>query len=51
MSILKNLTEIFKIPFKDNSLLCAFAKSINPPRNYQKEMAENLKKIKEEITK
>lgn len=51
MAILKNLTDVVKVPFEDNSFLKAFGEAINPKRNYQKEMAENLKKIKEELQK
>ena len=51
MSILKNISEIFKLALCENGLVKSFSNAINPPKNYQKEIAENLEKIKNEMQK
>lgn len=51
MSILKSISEIFKLAFADNGFVKSFSNVINPPKNYQKEIAENLAKIKSELQK
>lgn len=42
--MLKNLSKIFKLCFGDNSLVKSFSSAFSP-KNYQKEIAENTKKI------
>jgi len=48
MGILKWFGEVFKQVFVDNvKFVKAFSDKVNPPRNYQKEIAENTKKLAE----
>lgn len=51
MSILKKIGEIFKPTFKDNPFVKAFMKEVDPPKDNQKEIAENTKAILEELKK
>ena len=48
MGILKWFGEVFKQVFVDEvKVVKAFCEKVNPPKNYQKEIAENTKKLAE----
>lgn len=47
MGILKHIGEIFKQTFLSNEFAKSFKDSYNPPKNYEKEIAENTRKILE----
>lgn len=47
MGILKNIGEVFKQTFLDNEFAKSFKDAYKPPKNYQKEIAENTRKILE----
>ena len=47
MGILKHIGEVFKQTFLDNEFAKAFKDSYSPPKNYQKEIAQNTRKILE----
>lgn len=51
MSILKNLVEVFKPAFCDDEFITSFLKPFGNSKTYQKETAENIKQINNEIKK
>ncbi|MBP3620055.1 MAG: hypothetical protein J6J24_05315 [Clostridia bacterium] len=49
MGILKWFGQALKMTFLDNDLAKEFKNQVSPPKDYQKEAAENLDKILKEL--